>query len=801
MWRRAGQHAVPVALVAALVLASPASAQLRSTPDSLPGSDFQGADGDQDDAAPLIDWQALQAAARVQHNPDENDEDTAFAGGSKELQPGKWELTTERGGVNPAKANIRDAWSAVDQPGGDTFVYLGFTREASTGTTFLTFELNHDARLWDNGQARIPCRRTGDMLVSYEQLGNTVRAVIRRWTTTESDTSTGCATTGRLNTFRELKANNDVQAAMNADAITSRLPGAITGTVPAGRFGEAALNLTQLLEQAFGERCMAFNSIWMHSRSSDEELSQMQDYVAPRALDVWTCTASGTKFFDLNANGRRDPNDPGIPRFQIWADYNDNGIRENTEPFSVSDLSGRYVIHDIRPPDGTYMLREKLLGRRSRALPVASDWQCSYPNAGTPGGTASAPNGRFRCGWLPINVNTNPNVGGRDFGNWFPARLTVEKRLFPSADPGRYDLLVDEDVFVPMAGDRAIRTESVAPGTYTISERAVTGTDPAAYRTAVWCRGARLRGSLRSGATSAQVRLSAGQAVKCTFYNVRRGTPPTPAIAIAKYGPEVAVAGDTLQYELVVTNPGEVPFPQADVRVTDPQCDDPPQRTSTGGDTTPGTLDPGDQWTYRCSNSTPRAGDDCDPTTVPNMATVTGTTPGGTVEDEASISTILQCPDNPVPPIPPTPPGPGPRPVVPPGPTPPNADDAGTAGLIVQQSIQGCIGRRVPRLNLEGARISRVRIFVDGRFIRGLTLRTLQAAARPRVTLAPGKRYRIRVRVTFQPGTDSPPVTFTGTFRTCARPRACPSATAAGERGARIACASSAAVRRWRRPT
>jgi hypothetical protein len=83
MWRLAGQHSVPVALAAALLLASPASAQLRSTPDSLPGSDFQGADGNQDDAAPRIDWQALQAAARVKHNPDENDEDTAFAGGSK----------------------------------------------------------------------------------------------------------------------------------------------------------------------------------------------------------------------------------------------------------------------------------------------------------------------------------------------------------------------------------------------------------------------------------------------------------------------------------------------------------------------------------------------------------------------------------------------------------------------------------------------------------------------------------------------------------------------------------------------
>ena len=169
----------------------------------------------------------------------------------------------------------------------------------------------------------------------------------------------------------------------------------------------------------------------------------------------------------------------------------------------------------------------------------------------------------------------------------------------------------------------------------------------------------------------------------------------------------------------------------------------------------------------------------------------------------ASISTILLCPDNPVPPIPPDLRARVPGPVVPPGPRPPDAGGAGTAGLIFKRAIQGCIGSRVPRVNLSGVRISRVQIYVDGRFIRGLTLRVLQRRQRARVTLAPGQRYRIRVRVTFQPGTGSPPVTFIGASSGPARrpPAACPSASAASEPGARIACASSAVVRRWRRPT
>ena len=153
-----------------------------------PAPAFQGADGNQDDDAPRFDWQGLQAARDVRHTADANDEDTAFTGGSREDAPGEWNLTVETGGVRPGKANIRDAWAAVNQNGADTFVYLGFARDSAlnlrVATTFLTFELNHDARLWNNSVgATIPCRRTGDILISYEPHGNGVDVVLQQWVT------------------------------------------------------------------------------------------------------------------------------------------------------------------------------------------------------------------------------------------------------------------------------------------------------------------------------------------------------------------------------------------------------------------------------------------------------------------------------------------------------------------------------------------------------------------------------------------------------------------------------------------
>ena len=220
--RSSTRHAVNLRRALGGVLAALASAfafgfliapAARATPlppslSPLPGSSFQGADGNQGDAQPALDWQAFQAAGRVHHSPDPSAQDSAFTAGSKEDEPGLWDLTTEPGGVNPAKANILDAWSSFDPQGGEAFLYLGFAREAASllagrrrpraATTFITFELNHDPRVWDNGHATIPCRSTGDVLVSYEAQGNYVSVVLQRWVTTQTDAASGCATTGHL---------------------------------------------------------------------------------------------------------------------------------------------------------------------------------------------------------------------------------------------------------------------------------------------------------------------------------------------------------------------------------------------------------------------------------------------------------------------------------------------------------------------------------------------------------------------------------------------------------------------------
>jgi hypothetical protein len=563
----------------------------------------------------------------------------------------------------------------------------------------------------------------------------------------------------------------DAQGAVNAGSIAAHLPGFYSGSVPAERFGEAALNLTQVLGEADLGRCFSFGSIWMHSRSSDSDSSNMEDYVAPRDVAFRSCSAAGTKFHDLNGNGRRDTGEPGLPRWVIWADYNNDGIHDAIEPFAVTDSDGDYVINDIRPPGGTYMLRETLPTARARRRAAIERVTCSFPNASTPGGTATAPGGQFRCGWEPISTAETTDVRGKDFGNFQAAQLTVRKELEPSTDPGRFNIFVNRRLVLPNAGDGASRSLMVRPGRYFVSEVAAAGTNPADYESSVECKVGTRRRQVRAGTTFESVQLLAGERTVCTFRNLRPGVP---AIAIDKTGPASTEAGATLRYTIYVINPGDLPFPADSVRVTDPNCDAAPQLTGksdgSGPDDSPGTLDPGDTWAYTCSHKTNAPGENCLPSLVLNTANVTGTTGGVTVSDTVTIQTKLLCPTQPpgpgpgpAPEPPPQPPSP---PVVPPGPKPPDAGDAAHAGFIFRQTTQGCIRTRVPRVNFEGTRIARIRVFVNGHLRRRLTVQALQARVTPRVLLPPG-RYHVSVRVFFQRGTGSPPVTLTRRIRIC----------------------------------
>ena len=183
-------------LASGLLFAPPALGTLlppaRRTRSRKPRS--RAADGNQAQCCrPLIDWQGLQSAeAASSTTADANDQDSAFEGGSKEDDAGPVGLHGRVGRRQPRQGQ-HPRRLVRERPGWSGHVRLSRVLadpQESGGTTFLTFELNHDARLWNNGKAMIPCRRTGDILVSYEPQGNRVEVVLQRWVTAATDLAT-----------------------------------------------------------------------------------------------------------------------------------------------------------------------------------------------------------------------------------------------------------------------------------------------------------------------------------------------------------------------------------------------------------------------------------------------------------------------------------------------------------------------------------------------------------------------------------------------------------------------------------
>jgi uncharacterized repeat protein (TIGR01451 family) len=283
--------------------ASPSFAvTLTPTDAPLPGSNFQGGDGNQDnpagdvsspaDGVNDIDWQSLSSTPG---NVDSTNPDMAFSGGDKESEPGSWSFVDEGAGVNPSKDNLLGAWSnsapSVSGPP-NTYLYLAFTREAQTGNTFSTFELNQRAETWNNGQATIACRTTGDLLISYEVASGgsppNVDVIVYRWIADTSDSVTGCSKTGH---FETLDPQPFAEAAVNGTDINNYLSKPPFGdTFLEGTFGEAALNLTGIFEDANLNPCQNFGQISMHTRSSTSIDSQLQDYISPVPVVVRSCS-------------------------------------------------------------------------------------------------------------------------------------------------------------------------------------------------------------------------------------------------------------------------------------------------------------------------------------------------------------------------------------------------------------------------------------------------------------------------------------------------------------------------------
>lgn len=216
-----------------------------------------------------------------------------------------------------------------------------------------------------------------------------------------------------------------------------------------------------------------------------------------------------------------------------------------------------------------------------------------------------------------------------------------------------------------------------------------------------------------------------------------------PAIAIDKTGPATAQAGDKVSYTLTVTNPGDVSFTEANVQVNDPQCNgDPVTLVGKGGDTSTGSFDPGDVWTYTCSVQT-QVGD----TAIHNVATVTGShPPAPPVSDNDDADTTLTAPE---------------QLVLPERVTPGAAKLAGPTG---------CVSKAF-NAKVRGTKMATAVFVLDGKIVKRVKVGAKQGLVQLRVNPANFKVgvHRLVVNVTFRSGSGTKPKTMRLSFQRCAK--------------------------------
>src|SRR4051794_1758872 len=156
-------RALFAALLAACALfaiaAVSASAAITISP-----SNFEGGDGDTVVNHGGTDW-ATPAPHLTQKTDDDSGATSAFVTGSKEQDPGNWDLGAASA---PSKADILHAAFANDVVGGHLFFYGAFQRLDGAGNANVSFELNQIPGLLPNGNDDVPQRSDGDLLITFD---------------------------------------------------------------------------------------------------------------------------------------------------------------------------------------------------------------------------------------------------------------------------------------------------------------------------------------------------------------------------------------------------------------------------------------------------------------------------------------------------------------------------------------------------------------------------------------------------------------------------------------------------------
>jgi hypothetical protein len=234
---------------------------------NLAGSTFEGNDGNLVvNTAGNHDWDNAPNLSVGQDVADPRN-DNAFGQGAKEDDVN---VSVVTGSIPNAKANLARFALAGEVIGGQTYMYLAWSREDQSGPVNFDFELNKLAQpdLTTAG-AKVLNRSVNDALINYAFQGGSNTPTLTRYHWNGSNWVNDGAIAGACS-----------EGATNAATVSENLGGLTAVNRPAQQFVEAAINLS-CAGIVPPNTCESFGSGYVKSRSSTSFTSEIKDFIAP----------------------------------------------------------------------------------------------------------------------------------------------------------------------------------------------------------------------------------------------------------------------------------------------------------------------------------------------------------------------------------------------------------------------------------------------------------------------------------------------------------------------------------------
>jgi hypothetical protein len=312
------------------------------------GSPFEGDDGNLVHGTGT-DWDNV-ANRNTGTDKDPGRTDNSFGQGTKEDNAA---TTIVTGSIPPNKNDLTRFYEASEQvANGDIFLYLGWERLVNIGNANLDFEINQINQSVTTGTPPGPGftsssvgsltlqRTAGDLLVTYDFGGSgTPKLGLNFWLTAgNGDSASDCYASNSLPCWgnHEELTTGIAEGAVNTTTIPEPIAG---GTLTAGLFGEAAINLTDagVFEEGV---CEAFGSAFVKSRSSSSFTAELKDFIAPIPVNITNCGS-----ITINKVTQDEPV-PGTQSFTYTTSSNLTGFSlKNSESKSFPGIpAGNYTV-------------------------------------------------------------------------------------------------------------------------------------------------------------------------------------------------------------------------------------------------------------------------------------------------------------------------------------------------------------------------------------------------------------------------------------------------------------------------